>query len=199
MQRAPTLLLLLTLSWLTACTTTPPTPKTPITAAMQQQLAALENWQLKGKIGYCSGSQAGSAWLDWQQQTPNFTLNLSGPFGAGTTVIESSPQGAMLSRSGQPTISAGTPTALTYQLFGWHWPVEQLRYWAKGIPAPEYPVTASHYNDLGLLTQLQQSGWALDFSNHREAKNGLILPGKIIGQRDQLRFTLVIKQWLLDQ
>ena len=192
-MKYPLLLLLLILS---GCATTPHPIQKPDN--LEQQLTSLQSWNLNGKLGYRSANQGGSAWIDWQQRAQNFILTLSGPFGAGTTLIEGSENHAVLQRAGQPPLVAENPAELTETLFGWQWPVEDLLYWVKGIPSAIQDVESATYNEQGLLTELQQGDWALKFSNHSLNDDGLILPGKVIGKRDEISFTLVVKSWQLD-
>lgn len=180
---------------LAGCTTLQPPVDAP-TQAQQKRLLAQKNWHITGKLGYKSADKGGSAWLDWQQTGPEFTLNLRGPFGAGATQIVGNHLGATLIRSGQEPLFANSASQLTDYLFGWQWPVEELLYWVKGLPAPGIPASEARFNDRHLLSGLRQSGWQLQFSNHQLTSDGLLVPGKIEGQYQQVSFTLVIKEWL---
>ncbi|MEH6616987.1 MAG: lipoprotein insertase outer membrane protein LolB [Porticoccus sp.] len=159
-----------------------------------QQLQQLDHWLLDGKLGYRDSHDGGSAWLSWQQQKDNFDVKLNGPFGAGATRITGDNRYAELQRAGHDNISAKSPAALTEQLFGWQWPVEQLQSWVLGVPSPISPADYQRHNSDGTLAQLKQSDWQLQFSNYRQIDQWL-LPGKIKGQRGDYHFTLVIKHW----
>ena len=186
----------LTLLSLASCATL--SPPGEISPTMELRLENLDSWQLSGKLGYRSRHEAGSAWLDWQQQSDHFQLSLSGPFGAGATRIEGTDTAAVLIRSGEPPISASSPEALTAQLFGWVWPVDELLSWVKGIPSPASTASFIDKDSSGRLVQLHQAGWKLSFADYVQTDNDLVLPGKIIGTRDDLRFTLLIKSWQLE-
>lgn len=180
----------------TACSTQTHTPVAPEINWEQhvRQLQQLDHWLLDGKLGYRDSNDGGSAWLSWQQQQQDFAVKLNGPFGAGATYISGNNQHAELKRAGHETIKAPSPAALTEQLFGWQWPVEQLQFWIKGIPSPgETPENQYHSPD-GTLTHLTQSDWQLQFFNYSQI-NGWLLPGKIKGQRGDYNFTLIIKNW----
>jgi len=161
-----------------------------------------QEWHLEGKMGYRGNGEGGSAWVDWRQTGASFEVHLSGPFGAGVTRLYGDDQGAVLSEAGHEDRIAPTPGLLTAELFGWTLPVEQLRYWVRGVPDPQLPVSAMDLNVQGVLGYLQQQGWELRFDDYRPTPIG-ILPGKILASRDSteagaIRVTLVVKAWHLN-
>jgi len=202
LRSIPQILIILVGTYLSACSFTSQKPNTGITNWQQHvaNLDELDQWQLEGKLGYKDSKDGGSAWLSWHQNHHYFNVTLNGPFGTGTTRITGTPQSAQLQRAGHPPISAPSPAAQTKQLFGRQWPVEQLQFWAKGIPAPNTPQQAVNHNLDGTLAILEQSNWTLQFSNYQKIANGhpkggWILPGKIKGQKGDYYFTLIIKNW----
>ncbi len=167
--------------------------------AHSEQMQALQEWHLLGKLGYRRGADGGSAWIDWRQQGDSFSVRLQGPFGAGATHIHGDAQGAVLSQSGSPDESAATPAALTAELFGWTLPVEQLRYWVRGVPDPRLPVAALEVDARGVLIRLRQHDWMLQFLDYRATPAGS-MPGRILAAHDApdappLKVTLIIKSW----
>ena len=191
-------LLIACLAVIGGCTTQVPKPEPVEWTTHQQQVSQLQQWQLKGKMGYRQSGDGGSAWIDWQQHINSFDMRLSGPFGAGTTHIHSNQQLTRLEQSGEQPIAANTATELTEYLFGWQWPVEDLHYWVRGIPSPLSPIGGQSRNESQLLASLEQSGWRLEFSRYRTEGNWT-LPGKIRGHllsdNGDTSFTLVIKSW----
>lgn len=165
------------------------------------QMEALREWHLLGKLGYRHGDDGGSAWIDWHQQGDRFEVRLHGPFGAGATHIHGDAQGATLSQSGHPDQLAATPAALTTELFGWTLPVEQLQYWVRGVPDPSLPFAALAVDAEGVLSQLNQHQWTLQFLDYRDTPAGS-LPGRILAvhtapDAPSLQVTLIIKRWQL--
>ena len=192
------LLSALILTSMAGCSVQPLQPNSTNWDQHQLQLQQLEYWQLMGKMGYQQSGDGGSAWIDWQQQGASFDVRLSGPFGAGTTHIHSDPEITQLQQAGKQPVFATTAAELTQQLFGWQWPMEQLRYWVRGVPAPHSPTENQVFNEAGLLDKLEQAGWQLQFSRYQSTE-GWILPGKIRGKlladNGDTSFTLVIKSW----
>tara|TARA_R110001592_G_scaffold320639_1_gene598665 strand:- start:16788 stop:17387 length:600 start_codon:yes stop_codon:yes gene_type:complete len=190
---------LLLIIMISACTTTQTAPPTINNWEQHvRQLEQLDQWLLEGKLGYRDSKNGGSAWVNWNQQQDNFDVKLNGPFGAGATRIVGSNRFAELQRAGHEDITAKSSAALTELLFGWQWPVEQLQFWVRGIPAPGPLAIHVNHNHDGTLALLEQSSWTLTFSNYQKTGDW-VLPGKIKGQRGDYHFTLVIKNWQLSE
>lgn len=180
------------------CSSAPPQIVEPSVSApppgwQQQydQLLALESWALQGKIGIRTADDSASAGVSWKQQQDRFNITLAGPFGQGAT-ISGSRRDATLEVSGQQPISAGSPEELLAYQFGWEFPVQAARYWVKGAPAPESSYQAK-FNSQG-LAELDQNGWHIQYRNYVD--NGqLKLPTKVVLTRDELKLTLLVRNW----
>ncbi|WHI48363.1 lipoprotein insertase outer membrane protein LolB [Microbulbifer sp. VAAF005] len=163
-----------------------------------QTVAEFTQWNLKGKLGVRSPKENGSANLAWLQGgAENFRLHLSGPLGAGTTVITGSAGGVSLVRGSEPPIYARNPAQLTQEALGWPLPAREMFYWVRGLPAPGAK-SGEQRNAQGQLQSLQQSGWALSFSEYR-SEGSFMLPTRIKAQTNSptgpVSVTLVIKDW----
>ena len=166
----------------------------------QRQLQTIGDWQLAGKLGIRTTDDSGSASVKWQQQPATYQINLSGPLGQKSMIITGSPGKVRLEQTGEPPQEAKTAEALIKKTAGWTLPVAQLAYWVRGVPAPKLRITHLHQNDNGLIEQLNQGGWAISYSNYRDQIfNGtnMPLPGKIIAEYQDVRLTLVIRNWRL--
>lgn len=191
--------LLLLTALMAGCGVAPVKPPATSWDEHQRQLQLLNSWHIAGKMGYRQDSDGGTAWLDWQQSSDQFTVRLSGPFGAGTTLITGNSSFAQLEQADQQPITASNATALTEYLFGWPWPVDDLHYWVRGIPSPLSAIVHSASNSSNELFQLEQAGWSLEFSRYQYVGN-YRLPGKIRGTmltNSNISFTLIIKSWQL--
>lgn len=172
------------------------TPLPPAGGRVADQRLAV--WHLEGKLGFRNPQDNGSAWIDWRQQGEVFNIQLSGPLGASATRISGDARIATLEQSGEPPVSAANATTLARQLFGWDFPAEQLRFWARGIPDPKIGTGARETDSNGVLVGLHQAGWQLTFARHVQV-DGWLLPGRISAIGRQGEFTLVIKNWQVDE
>jgi outer membrane lipoprotein LolB len=159
------------------------------------KITQLDHWILQGKIGYRDSKEGGAAWISWDQRGDAFDVKLNGPLGIGTTRITGNQYHAQLQRGARQPDTASSAEDLTELLFGWQWPVKQLRFWIRGIAAPSSSKMMSIYNSDGTLSSLKQSGWALQFSDYQNIK-GWRLPGNIQGKKGTYQFNLKIKTWL---
>lgn len=162
----------------------------------REAAAALEHWQLNGRLGARLPENSGSARLRWQQERDDFHINMSGPFGQGRVIIASVEQGVRLEQAGEPPLEADNAQELMWQATGWAFPVEQLAYWVRGIPAPDSRYHIVEHTAEGYLRTLSQSGWTLNYSDY-QATDAMPLPGRIVAERDDIRLTLIIHRWVL--
>jgi outer membrane lipoprotein LolB len=175
----------------------PQLPQSP--NADKPSVEQLQSWTIKGKVGVRSTEENGSANLNWQQQAAaSYRINLSGPLGAGATVITGSPAGASLKSGSEPPLRAPNAAQLTMQALGWPLPIDEMVYWVRGLAAPG-PAAGEQRDPTGRLQSLQQSGWKLVFSGY-ESRGPYVLPTRIIGETSgaagPVKVTLVIKEWL---
>lgn len=194
--------LLIVLALLNGCaqrhTFTPPADL----IAHQQHLQAIDRWALSGKLGIRTTDDSGSASVNWSQQVANYQINLSGPLGQKRMIITGTPKRVRLEQSGSEPLEARSAEALIRKAAGWTLPVTQLRYWVRGVPAPRQRITHLEQNSAGLIAQLTQGGWRIQYSNYKNylhQQQPLSLPGKIIAEHEDVRLILVIRDWQLGQ
>lgn len=187
----------LLLALLGACTTQPVVPPDEVRArwdSRQEQLRQLDNWQLNGRISLVTADEAWQADLIWAQQQREFDIKLIAPLGQGTLALRGGPGGAELRSSEAPRpVRAADAEALLYQQTGWRMPVDGLRYWVRGLPAPGGSPDLK-LDGQGRLSWLDQYGWRIEFVRYREV-TGTDLPDKIFLRKEDLRVRVVIRNW----
>ncbi|MCK7598345.1 lipoprotein insertase outer membrane protein LolB [Microbulbifer sp. CAU 1566] len=197
-QRALQLTAALLLLGVVGCSSQKPQPEQPPAQTSQAQSAtSLQRWEAQGKLGVRSPKENGSANLTWQQANSNYRIHLSGPLGAGATVISGSPGGVSLQRGNEPAVFASNAGQLTEQIMGWPLPVSEMFYWVRGLAAPG-AIAGQQKNAQGLLQGLQQAGWQLNFSGYQSV-GPYQLPTRIKASTNQaagpVSVTVVIKDW----
>lgn len=180
------LLLALGCALLAACATTGQGP-------VPTSLATMTRWQVDGKIAIRFGNESQSGYLNWQQHTPDYTIRLSGPLGQGASTLTRSGDQVTLEADGR-TLSAGSAEELMQTSLGWSFPVSEMHWWVRGLASPNYEVDAQQMNTNGQLAELQQQGWTIEYLRYQPLEN-LSLPYKLVASRDQLRLTLILKNW----
>ncbi len=193
-------LLLLVVLGIGGCSLSPPAAQQRGQAnpLMQKRLHALKNWDIDGKLAVRTNHDSQSARLQWQQTGERFDIHLSGPAGLHASRIYGEPGDVVFER-GEQKEHATTAAALSEKLIGWPLPTVELRYWLRGLPAPNLTVTQAAYLPNGNLTQLQQNGWSIQFSAYQHFENKergvLLLPGRIEAKHGNMRIILLIKHW----
>lgn len=196
---APTLLTLLLL--VSGCAQQPQKVQPPVNpedwAKRQNQVLNIRDWQASGKLGVKVPNDGGSASMRWEQFGNDYQIDLNGPLGMGKMTITGKPGTVTFSEAGQPPQTAKTPEELIRKNTGWNIPVTQLAFWIRGLPAPKATVTRYAFNELGGLSELEQAGWKIIYGDYLQTEAGLALPGRITAEFNEVRLTLVIREWHL--
>ncbi len=174
---------------LSACVSTRPPQPAGEWSMRVQTLQHADAWTLAGRAAVAAGSQGWQASLDWRQRAAFSELHLSGPLGIGAQVISQTPKG--LSINGAPP-SADALAQLQERL-GFDLPIDDLRYWLLGVPAPHDTFDLTR-NDQDRAQRLLQDGWSIDYDRYMAA-SGDVLPAHIVLARDNVRVRIVIDRW----
>lgn len=102
----------------------------------------------------------------WDQTPAGITVTLLSPLGQTLAIIQVTPQGANLSRNGQPPHSAADVDALTENELGWPLPVAGLRDWLQGfgVDARGRHFVASP----GIPEVITNDGWLIRYASWQE-------------------------------
>jgi outer membrane lipoprotein LolB len=174
---------------LAGCATTP-------THEASQSAAALDAWQFMGRVSLTRGEQGWHASLNWQQQGERFFLKISGPLGQGGFQLSGDDRGVVLVDTDGKSFAAEDADVLLAQVAGWQLPVKGLRYWIRGLPAPGAGDAQTSVDDSGRLSQLLQSGWAINY-NRYQMVGDFSLPDKLQLLRDDIAVRIVVDKWEL--
>jgi len=161
-----------------------------------QSAAALDAWQLMGRVSLTRGEQGWHASLNWQQQGEHFYLKISGPLGQGGFQLNGDDRGVVLVDADGKTFAAGDADVLLAQVTGWQLPVLGLRYWIRGLPAPAADEAQASEDDSGRLSHLVQSGWTINY-NRYQMVGDFSLPDKLQLLRDDIAVRIVVDKWEL--
>lgn len=159
----------------------------------QRQLAALQHWELQGRLNIRSAEESRTVNLRWQQHDDNYDILLSGSLGIGAVNIHGDAQQLVLEQSNEPPVYADDLSQLGETYLGYAFPADHLLYWVKGNIAPDSPFKAE-YNELGLLAHLQQDSWELEYDRYQRVDD-INLPGRIKLQHPRYRLTFLIRRW----
>ena len=185
---------LLVLLLLTACAGTAPLTPEPDAASRlryQQRVERLQGvpgFELGGRIAVTGAALSGS--LRWTQGTEGFELRVNGPFGAGAMELSGDGKTVRI-RSKDVDLSTDQPERLLFETSGWPLPLDALRYWVLGVPAPG-PFEGLVIDADGRVLKLRQNGWDLDFSDYHDALPET--PGRLEARHEALAATLIVRR-----
>ncbi|MDO6695566.1 lipoprotein insertase outer membrane protein LolB [Aliiglaciecola sp. 3_MG-2023] len=142
----------------------------------QQQLSNLTNWKIKGRLAFKSEEEKVSAYMNWQQGTNQFDLQLNTFIGTNILKMQSDDNYTSLEVDDQ-TYTDTDANRLIFRVTGWNIPVEKLGLWVKGQHTEKDNVV---YDEFGLVSQLEAKcrecvPWTLTFSDYQKVE-GLWLP-----------------------
>lgn len=155
-----------------------------IEAAWQQRQKALgdtRGFQALGRVAVKGGGLSGS--LSWQQAGEHFSLRIAGPFGAGALSMEGTP--ALVSIRGKDLdLTTTDPRTVLAERTGWRLPLEALRWWVLGLPAPGEAHSGLLLDAAGRPEQFEQAGWQLRFTDYA-GETAAALPSRIEAQQGE--------------
>ena len=179
-----------------ACSATPPRPSPPVPRDAAS-VARLETWQATGRLAVRTAQDGFSAHFDWRQSPGAGELSVRGPFGAGAARISIGPDRILVESGAEPPLELAAPyEALDPVLsarIGFPLPLESLRYWLLGIPAPG--VAAESVG----ADAFEQSGWRVAARAFGPVA-GLPepLPGQVEMTRGATRIRVFVDRWRAD-
>jgi outer membrane lipoprotein LolB len=168
-------------------------------AAQQAREAALSgrtHWSLAAHIGVSNGRDSGSGELDWHQDGDKYTFTVRAPVTGKTWKLSGDAGHARLEGVESTPIEGDDAEVLLHNRVGWDVPLAALRAWVLGLRAPVASGRVS-YADSGLLAQIDQSGWSVEYRDWFTERNPP-LPRRVFASRGTTRVKMAIESWELE-
>ena len=158
-----------------------------------QSLAKIQQFSLQGRIGVQTNGKGFSGSMQWLHNTTDDSIALFSPLGSQVASIKKTPNLFTLEDASGKNYSAPDAETLTQEILGWRLPLKGLADWSVGRPT-QSPVQNSIWNEQGALTNLEQDGWKIEYSNYEQQGNYL-LPNKIYLKSEKLNLKLLVEKW----
>lgn len=158
-----------------------------------QQLAHLQQFTLKGRIGVQTANKGFSGGVLWQHAATHDSIALYSPLGSQVASISKDSQRVTLEDANGNSISADSAESLTQAALGWQLPLTGLADWSVGRPS-QSPVEISTWDEQGRLITLKQDGWDIEYEHYAE-KDDYMLPHKILLKSEKVNLKLLVEQW----
>ncbi|MGH1470959.1 MAG: lipoprotein insertase outer membrane protein LolB [Cellvibrionaceae bacterium] len=183
--------------FLVACASQPPLHLIDNLSDYQLRLLAISDWQLRGKIVVRSRGESDKAKFMWRNSEDAYKIRLSGALGMGTTYIKGDKKSVRLEQNGKAPVEASSPEQLVLDQLGRDIPISHLHFWVRGLPTTEIKIDHIRYDDNGMIKQLIQAGWILNYESF--SVNGeWNLPSKMTAIREDIELELSVSKWTID-
>lgn len=158
-----------------------------------QQLAAINQFTLNGRIGVQTEGKGFSGGLNWQHDNLNDSISLYSPLGGQIASITKSVDKVTLNDAKGNSVSATDAETLTQTTLGWRLPLAGLADWALGRPTNS-DVQSIIWDEQGHLVSLKQDGWDIEYQNYSD-QNGYFLPSLILLKSEKVNLKLLVEKW----
>jgi outer membrane lipoprotein LolB len=169
---------------LSACATVPKT-SAPVRSA-----ADLDTWQANGRIAVSGAGGGGSGSFTWEQRGGDSSLQIRGPVGIGSVRLTLSGDLLSADLGGGQRYTAQDAEAELADRLGARLPIQDLRYWLKGIAAPGDHQWAEDVDPTVLL----QHDWRIQYQDFT-AVSGVRLPLKLVATSGPAKVRVVVDRW----
>ncbi len=168
----------------------------------QSALARLAGWELRGRLALRTEEEGINASVYWRCDRDTHRIDLAGPFGGGRVRITQDERGAELRDAGNKIYRGASLQELLARVTGWRLPLESLRWWIVGIPAPD-TAPRVELDAWGRLKSLEQAGWVVQFLDYT-TQGSYELPRRVFVKRGSqashdtvLEARFVVETWTL--
>lgn len=145
-------------------------------------------FELRGRLGVRQGDDGFSGGLLWRHARGADYVELLNPLGTVHARLSRDALGATIETSNGELRSEPDAASLSRAILGWELPLEALRHWAFGQPAPGAPAQVER-DSAGRPARLVQDGWEVRYPAWDEA---LGMPRRIELSRAGIKVRLAV-------
>ena len=162
-------------------------------AAREHALSVRTHWTIQARLAVSDGHHGGSGNLVWKQDGDHYDFTLRAPVTGRSFHLHGGPGGAELDGLDGGPVHGRNAQRLMARALGWQVPLEQLRYWVKGLRAPDGQAHLRFADDR-LPALLQQDGWTVEY---RAWFQGVApeIPQKVFASNGPYRVRVAIQGW----
>ncbi len=158
-----------------------------------QDIAGIDQFSIKGRIGVQAEGKGFSGSLIWQHNKINDDIALYSPLGGQLASIKKTTESVTLKDSKGSIVTATDAETLTQNTLGWQLPLMGLADWSLGRPSNS-SIQANTWDEQGHLSTLKQDGWDIKYENYAD-QSGHFLPSKISLRNEKVYLKLLVENW----
>jgi outer membrane lipoprotein LolB len=189
------------LAVMSACRTVPPAASVIVgpgaDAPWPEQraaLAKLDRYNLNGRVAVAANGQGFTASLRYEQLPAQSHLALDGPLGIGGLRVALHGENLRIETSRGEKLDGVAAREELERRLGFPLPLDEMRWWLLGVPAPGGDVTARYDVATNEMTRFVQNEWSVTIEKRMPAL-GFALPMRLTAERDGARMKLVVERW----
>jgi outer membrane lipoprotein LolB len=145
-------------------------------------------------VAVAANGEGFNARLRWTQDGKQTRMSLDGPLGAGGVKVTANGSTVSIVTSHGEHLDNDAARAELAKSLGFDPPLDSLRYWILGVPAPGSPSQETVDAQQQRLAGLQQSGWEIVYTDYMSV-GGEWLPSKLTVQRQGIRLRVIVDGW----
>ncbi|MFW5431595.1 MAG: lipoprotein insertase outer membrane protein LolB [Methylophilaceae bacterium] len=159
-----------------------------------ENIAKIQDFSLKGRLGIKTKPKSFSARLAWQHTSEKDNIDVYSPLGGKVANIVKTPEEVTLIDNSKKSIKAKDIEALTEKALGFRLPLSGLSHWALGRPNNQGIVNAMTWDQNGRISTLQQNGWDILYKEYKD-NEGYFLPRKVTLKNESMTLKLIVDKW----
>ncbi|MEA9579145.1 lipoprotein insertase outer membrane protein LolB [Xanthomonas nasturtii] len=169
-------------------------------AARQAWLQAHPQWSFQGRVAISKDRNGGSGRIDWQQNGPQYRVQLSAPVTRQSWVLTgdtTTGAGRLEGLDGGPRSGPDAEQVLL-EATGWTIPVNQMPDWVRALRIADAGAQRVDLDAAGRPRTVQQDGWTIEFLAWAPASDGQpALPQRIEAHNGTAKVRLLVDQWMV--
>jgi outer membrane lipoprotein LolB len=157
----------------------------------------LNQWDLTAKFSVSTkdGTESGS--IRWILNPNEERLDVLSPTGSIVAQLTMTESEARLKTDDRETVAKDADT-LFKDVMDISLPVNALRYWVRGLDAPDLPLESVEKDSEGRITELSQDGWQLAYNGNISIESGshrFEVPRRLTATRGDLEIRWASTEW----
>lgn len=162
--------------------------------AREQAMAPRHSWTIEARLGVSDGKDGGSGSLTWVERPGHYDFTLRGPVTARSFHLYGDADGVVLEGLEHGPLHGSDAGQLLARVFGWQVPLADLRFWVRGMRAPDSTASVE-FGDDGLPQFIRQQGWTVEYREWFTTDQPL--PKKVFAEKGPYRVRVSIRSWKL--
>ena len=157
----------------------------------------LNQWDLTAKFSVSTAAGTDSGSIRWILNPDEERLDVLSPTGSVVAQLTMTETEARLKTDDRETVAKDAET-LFREVMDLSLPVAALRYWVRGLDAPNLPLESVEKDGEGRITDLTQGGWQLAYNGNVSIESGshrFEVPRRLTATRGDIEIRWASTEW----